>query len=136
MKLFKRTLLRGWGTDLESGYGDVQPWRPPFHASPVVCKGPEKELQRQLTRPPFEKNLEIVASIVSVFAHILALKPPNLKISVHKTPLSEAKISSQAPHFGNQGCTSPTCKKVECSPRDLTVIILLTSTHASMGCSR
>ena len=28
------------GTDLEREYGDVQPWRPPFHASVVVCKGP------------------------------------------------------------------------------------------------
>ena len=30
----------GGGTDLERGYGDVQPWRPPFHTSPVVRKGP------------------------------------------------------------------------------------------------
>ena len=28
------------GTDLERGYGDVRPWRPPFHASPAARKGP------------------------------------------------------------------------------------------------
>ena len=28
------------GTDLEKGYGDVRPWRHPFHATPVVRKGP------------------------------------------------------------------------------------------------
>ena len=30
----------GGRTDLERGYEDVRPWRPPFHAAPVVCKGP------------------------------------------------------------------------------------------------
>ena len=30
----------GGGTDLERGYGDVRPWRPPFHASPAARKGP------------------------------------------------------------------------------------------------
>ena len=30
----------GGGTDLERGYGDVRPWRPPFHVSPAVRKGP------------------------------------------------------------------------------------------------
>ena len=28
------------GTDLERGYGDVRPWRPHFHTSHVVRKGP------------------------------------------------------------------------------------------------
>ena len=30
----------GGGTDLERGYGDVRPWRPPFQASPAARKGP------------------------------------------------------------------------------------------------
>ena len=33
-------LSGGGGTDLERGYGDVRPWRPPFHASPAARKGP------------------------------------------------------------------------------------------------
>ena len=32
--------LHPGGADLERGYGDVQPWRPPFHASPAVRNGP------------------------------------------------------------------------------------------------
>ena len=31
----KRCFPGGGGTDLERGYGDVRPWRPPFHTSPV-----------------------------------------------------------------------------------------------------
>ena len=33
-------VCRRGGTDLERGCGDLWPWRPPFHASPVVRKGP------------------------------------------------------------------------------------------------
>ena len=45
-----------------------------------------------------QEKLGILASTASTFAQILAHKPPNLKLSVHKTLLSEAKISLQAPH--------------------------------------
>ena len=45
---------RGGGTDLEEGYGDVRPWRPPFHASPAARKGPISS-KRVSSRPPFEK---------------------------------------------------------------------------------
>ena len=48
----------GGGTDLERGYGDVRPWRPPFHASPVVHKGPISSKGSQFTRPPFETFLK------------------------------------------------------------------------------
>ena len=43
------------GTDLERGYGDVRPWRPLFHASPLVRKRPISSKKSQSTRPPFEK---------------------------------------------------------------------------------
>ena len=39
------------GTDLERGYGDLRPWRPPFRASPVVCKTPFLSLSRSLQDP-------------------------------------------------------------------------------------
>ena len=45
----------GGGTDLERGYGDVQPWRPPFHASPAAHKGPISKQKSQFTRSTFEK---------------------------------------------------------------------------------
>ena len=127
----------GGGTDLEKGYGDVWPWRPPFHTSPVVCKGPILSKGVSSQDPPFEKNWEILASAASIFTKLLALKLPNLdifssqapkfekfqftspqiwKFSVHKPPLSEANISSQAPHFGNPGRTPLPEQKLSAPP--------------------
>ena len=130
----------GGGTDLERGYGDVRPWRAPFHASLVVRKSHFKQ-KSQFTRPPFEKieNFEILASTASIFTQILAHKPPNLEIfssqqapnfnleifssqapkleiSTHKPHFSEANISSQAPHFGNPSRTPLPEKKLSAPP--------------------
>ena len=104
----------------------MRPWRPPFHASPLVHKGPISS-NGQFTSPPFEKKWEILTSKTSIFSQILALKPKIRKFSVlisfqiwkfsvHKTPLSETMISSQAPHFGNPSRTPLPEKKVECLP--------------------
>ena len=42
---------RGGGTDLEKGYGDVRPWRPPFHASSAARKGPISSKRVRLQDP-------------------------------------------------------------------------------------
>ena len=68
--------------------------RPPFLR--LSCSSQGSHFKSQFTRPPFEKNLEILASTASIFAQILALKPQNFKI-----------FSSQAPKFGNFQFTSP-----------------------------
>ena len=65
----------GGHTDLERGYGDVRPWRPPCHTSPVIHKGPISS-NSQFTSPPFEKKWEIYLNF-----------RPNFR--------------SQAPKFGN-----------------------------------
>ena len=105
---------QGGGTDLERGYGDVRPWRPPFHAShfKLVRKGPisSKRAYKSVHKPPFWEKMENFA--YSIFAKISALKPPNLKISVHKPIPSETRVSSQAPHFGNPGRTPLPEKKL------------------------
>ena len=85
----------GGATDLGRWYGDVRPWRPPFHTSPAVHKGPISS-KRVSSQDPFWENLEILASTASIFAQILALNPPNSEI-----------FSSKAPKFGNFQFTSP-----------------------------
>ena len=74
----------------------MQPWRPPFHASPVVRKGPISS-KRVSSQDPFWENLEILASTASIFTQILAHKPLNLEIFSSQAPFSEANVSSQAP---------------------------------------
>ena len=114
-------------TDLERGYGCVA-LKTPFHARlPEFARVPfqANKLKSQFTRPPFEKMFEILASTASIFAQILALKPPNLKMSVHKTPLSEAKIGLQGPHFGNPRRTLlPGKKKKLSAPQGFSLSLL------------
>ena len=134
---FDPVVLARGGTDLERGYGDVRPWRLPFHASPAVCKGPisskrvssQDPLLRKFGnfslyslnfRPNFSSqapkfgNYKLTSPRIWKFS---VHKPPNLEIfsSQAPPPFSKASISSQAPHFGNPGRT-PLPEKVECSP--------------------
>ena len=93
------------------------PWGPPFHTSrsPAVRKGPI-QAKESVHKTPFWENLEILASTASIFTQILALKPPNWESFSSEAPLFRGNISSQAPHFGNPGCTSLPEKKIECPP--------------------
>ena len=130
-------VIRG-GTDLERGCGDVRPRRPPFHASPAVCKGPISSKRVSSQDPLLRKFGNFSLNSIN-FRPNLALKPPNLEIfssqapklenfqftspqiwkfSVHKPPFSEANSSSQAPHFGNLGRTPLPEKKLSAPPRD------------------
>ena len=57
-------------------------------------------------KAPFWENLEILASTASIFAQILALKPPNLEIfSSQALKLENFQFTS--PKFGNFQLTSP-----------------------------
>ena len=128
---------RGGGTDLERGYGDVRPWRPPFHASPAARKGPISS-KRVSSQDPLLRKFGNFSLNSLIFTQILAHKPPNLgifssqapkfgnfqltspqiwKLSAHKPPFSEANVSSQAPHFGNPGRTPLPEKKLSAPPR-------------------
>ena len=135
---YSRGDLYQGGTDLEKGYGDVRPWRPPFHASPVVRKGPisSKRISSQdpllrkfgnfsLYSLNFCQNFSSQApkfgnfsSQAPKFGKFKFTSPQIWKVSVHKPPLSEAStcISSQAPHFRNRAA-HPYLKKVECPPQ-------------------
>ena len=125
------TSPRGGGTDLERGYGDVRPWRPPFHVSPAARKGPISS-KRVSSQDPLVRKFGNFSLYSLNFAQMLAHKPPNLEIfssqapkfgnfpltspqiwkfSAHKPPFSEDNVSSQAPHFGNPGRTPLAEKK-------------------------
>ena len=114
------------GTDLERGYGDVQPWRPPFHTSPVVRKGPISSKSVSSQDPLLRKfwNFSLYSlnfcpnfsSQALKFGNFQFTSPQIWKFSVYKPPLSEANISSQAPHFGNLGRTPLPEKKLS-APR-------------------
>ena len=126
----------GGGTDLERGYGDVRPWRPPFHASPAARKGPisSKRVSSQdpllrkfgnlsLNSLNFHPNFRsqapkfgIFSSQAPKFGNFQLTSPQIWKFSAHKPPFSEASVSSQAPHFGNPGRTPLPVKKLSAPP--------------------
>ena len=118
------------GTDLERGYGDVRPWRPPFHASPAARKGPISS-KRVCSQDPLLRKFGNFSLNSLNFHPNFSSQPPNLEIfssqapqiwkfSAHKPTFSEANVSSQAPHFGNLGRTPLPEKKswVLPPPRD------------------
>ena len=117
---------RGGGTDLERGYGDVRPWRPPFHASPAARKGPISSKRVSSQDPLLRKfgNFSLnslnfhpnFSSQAPKFGNFQLTSPQIWKFSAHKPPFSEANISSQAPHFRNPGRTPLREKKLSAPP--------------------
>ena len=116
----------GGGTDLERGYGDVRPWRPPFQASPAARKGPISSKRVSSQDPLLRKfgnfslnSLNFLPNFSSQapkFGNFQLTSPQIWKFSAHKPPFSEANVSSQAPHFGNPGRTPLPEKKLSAPP--------------------
>ena len=124
------------GTDQERGYGDVRPWRPPFHASPAACKGPisSKRVSSQdpllrkfgnfsLNSLNFHPNFSSQAPKFGNFQltspqvwKFLTYKPPNLEIFRSQAPLFRGKCQFATPTLRKPGPHTPTWKKVECPP--------------------
>ena len=92
---FRRALVRG-GTDLEKGYGDMRPWRPPFHASPVVRKVPISSKSVSSQDPLLRKFWNFSLNSLNLCPNFSSQAPQNLKI-----------FGSQASKFGNFQFTSP-----------------------------
>ena len=124
------------GTDLESGYGDVRPWRPPFHASPVSRKGPISSKRVSSQDPLLRKfgkfslnslNFHpIFSSQAPKFWHFQltspqiwkfsAHKPPNLEIFRSQAPLFRGKCQFASPTLRKSGPHTPTWKKLSAPP--------------------
>ena len=123
------TAIRG-GTDLERGYGDVRPWRPPFHASPAAARnGPISSKRVSSQDPILRKFWKFSLNSLNFHPNFSSQAPkfwnfqltsPQIWIfSAHKPPFSDANVSSQAPHFGNPGRTPLPEKKLSAPPPGL-----------------
>ena len=121
----------GGGTDLERGYEDVRPWRPPFHASPAARKGPISSKRVSSQDPLLRKfgnfslnslnfcpnfssqapkfgNFQLTSPQIWKFS---AHKPPNLEIFRSQAPLFQRQISVRKPHTSEIRSAHPYLKK-------------------------
>ena len=108
------------GTDLERGYGDVRPWRPPFHASPVVRKGPISSKWVRSQDPLLRKfgnfslyNLNFhpnFSSQAPKFGNFQLTSPQIWKFSVHKPPFHR-QISVRKHHTSGIWAAHPYLKQ-------------------------
>ena len=113
---YQHKIYPGGGTDLERGYGDVRPWRPPFHASPAARKSPISSKRVSSQDPLLRKfgNFSLYSfnfhpnfsSQAPKFGKFQLTSPQIWKFLAHKPPNLEI-FSSQAPKFGNFPLTSP-----------------------------
>ena len=124
------------GTDLERGYGDVRPWRPPFHASLAARKGPISSKRVSSQDPLLRKfenfslyNLNFHPNFSSQapkfgnfqltspkFGSFQLTSPQIWKFFAHKPPFQRQMSSSQVPILRKSGPHTLTWKKVECPP--------------------
>ena len=93
------------GTDLERGYGDVRPWRLPFHTSSAARKGPISSKRVNSQDPLLRKFWNFSLN----------------RLNFHP------KFSSQAPKFGNFQLTSPQIWKCSANKPPNLEIFQLTS---------
>ena len=131
------------GTDLERGYGDVRPWRPPFHASPAARKGPISSKRVSSQDPLLRKfgNFSLnslnfhpnFSSQAPKFGNFQLTSPQIWKFSSHKPPFSEANVSSQAPHFGNPGRTPLPEKRLSAPPPPGLARTMFTALHSFLN---
>ena len=116
-----KTIFPGGSTDLERGYGDVWPWRPPFHASPAARKGPISSKRVSSQDPLLRKfgNFSLYSlnfhpnfsSQAPKFGNFQLTSPQIWKFSAHKPPNLEI-FRSQAPLFrGKCQFASPALRK-------------------------
>ena len=107
----------GGGTGLERSCGDVQPWRPPFHAFPVVRKGSisSKRAYMSVHKAPFENSFEILASTALVVSKFYLLAP-NIEIFSSQDAFFRSKNQFASPTLWKSGTHIPTWKKF-CAPQ-------------------
>ena len=108
------------GTDLERGYGDVRPWRPPFHASPAARKGPISSKRVSSQDPLLRKFGNFSLNSLNFHPNFSSQAPKfgnfqltNLQIwkfSAHKPPF-QRQMSVRKPHTLQIRAAHPYLKK-------------------------
>ena len=95
----------------------MRSWRPPFHASPVVCKCPISN-KSQFTRPPFEKkigNQKFCLYSLNFYPNFSSQSPKFENFSSHdpnfrgKNQFTSSTLRKSGPH-------TPTWKKLSPPP--------------------
>ena len=100
-------------------YGDVRPWRPPFHASPAARKGPISSKRVSSQDPLLRKfgNFSLYSlnfhpnfsSQAPKFGNFQLTSPQIWKFSAHKlTPLFRGKCQFASPTLRKSGPHTPT----------------------------
>ena len=90
----------------------------PFSRLSCSLQGSHFKQKKSVHKTPFWGNLEIFASTASIFAQILALKPPNLEIfSSQAPPLFRGIYQFASPTLQKSGHTPLPKKKLSASPR-------------------
>ena len=128
---YRGSCVPGGGTDLERGYGDVRPWRPPFHASSAARKGPISSKRVSSQDPLLSKfwnfslnslnfhpnfssqapkfgNFQLTSPQIWKFS---AHKPPNLEIFRSQAPPFQRQMSVRKPHTSEIRAAHPYLKK-------------------------
>ena len=111
----------GGDNDLERGYGDVRPWRPPFHASPAARKGPISSKRVSSQDPLLRKfgNFSLntlnfhpnFSSQAPKFGNFQLTSPQIWKFSAHKPPPFQRQMSVRKPHTSELWAANPYLKK-------------------------
>ena len=107
---FTQTYPPPGSTDLERGYGDVRPWRPPFHASPVVCKGPISS-KRVSSQDPLLRKFGNVSLYSLNFHPDFSSQAPKFGHFQFTSPLFRGKYQFASPTLRESGPHTPTLKK-------------------------
>ena len=119
MKETGRQKLRIWtprGHWPRKGYGDVWPWRPPFHASPAVCKGPISS-KRVSSQDPLLRKFGNFSLYNLNFRPNFSYQAPKFGNFQFTSPLFRGKYQFASPTLQKSGRTSLPEKKLSAPPR-------------------
>ena len=103
------------GTDLERGYGDVRPWRPPFHASPAARKGPISSKRVSSQDPLLRKFWNFSLNSLNFHPNFSSQAPKFGNFPLTSPPF-QRQMSVRKPHTSEIRAAHPYLKKVECPP--------------------